>query len=353
MKPRLVENLKEEVHLRVNRDTMLDSVPEIYKQHENLALHRLNVSFIGEKGDDQSGLTKEFFTMYWQAVFDEHFEGEIQFTPRVDPDTLKTTLQTLGITIAHAFVTLDYIPIQFNKVSFIAMLTNKPDEIPDQLINQTFRDILSEQDCNFLDDCVHTKDLTTLSDFQSKRLAGILARYGCRRLSKTGLDLQEYLLTIAKCELLEKPLYAITQIAEGMKRYYPGLWENVNMQDILAVYDDLSATAEMVAENLITKKETLLFEEQAAFDKLERYVLDSNKVSLSRFLKFVTACTTLLKYEKIEVVFNESAGFALQFSVMTCSNQISIPTSVSSYRQFKVALDNVLANPSSWEYCKE
>lgn len=55
-----------------------------YLKDPNLIHHNLEVSFVGEMGDDVGGITQEALRKFWIAFCDTYCEGHLQMIPTVN-----------------------------------------------------------------------------------------------------------------------------------------------------------------------------------------------------------------------------------------------------------------------------
>ena len=61
----------------VRRHDILENVVQMYKEDPDIVKCRLNVHFLGEKGIDFGGVTKDFFTSFWEVAFQTYFDGDV------------------------------------------------------------------------------------------------------------------------------------------------------------------------------------------------------------------------------------------------------------------------------------
>ena len=61
----------------VRTGDILKNVLKLYLEDQDLVNCKLNVHFLGEKGIDLGGVTKDFFTSFWEAAFQTYFDGDV------------------------------------------------------------------------------------------------------------------------------------------------------------------------------------------------------------------------------------------------------------------------------------
>lgn len=352
-KPIFVAELLEAEHLTVRRDFVYQEMSARYTSDPNIVKHRLYIDFKNEISDDFGGPAKEMFCLFWEQGMLEYFEGVNECVPRLNPDLQADKLLAMGSCLSHGFVLLDYLPISFCLASFCRMLLPPNVEVPDEVLRASFKEFISEADSCFLDKVtaqLASGGTLALSGRDTNRLLGFLDRYGCKAVPKTAPALSKYILDIARCELVQRPLHALQIIGEGMKAAHPGLWDDINIGEINNLYTALRPSNECIADMLITDEEQLPEGDQKVFNFLETWILDAEHQMLAKFLQYVTATKVVLPQSKITVQFNGTYGLATRFSVSTCANTIQLPRTIPTYRQFQDMLTKTLNNRLTWEY---
>ena len=92
--------------ITVNRPTLFAQALELYKDAD-IMRYKLHVHFHGEEGFDDGGLTKEFFTLFWNECFDRYFTGNDLKVPRIIPDQTEESskvMMTLGRVLTHQLI---------------------------------------------------------------------------------------------------------------------------------------------------------------------------------------------------------------------------------------------------------
>ena len=111
----------------VRRHDILENVVQMYKEDPDIVKCRLNVHFLGEKGIDFGGVTKDFFTSFWEVAFQTYFDGDAVKVPLVSPQKLadKPRMQALGRVLEHGWRLTGELPVRFCEASIIAVLHGK------------------------------------------------------------------------------------------------------------------------------------------------------------------------------------------------------------------------------------
>lgn len=78
--------------ITVHRNNVLSVLLSSYSSNEvsEILKTTLSIVFEGEKASDLSGLTGEFFSIFFRVVRESYFEGNVDCVPLVDPQTCKT-----------------------------------------------------------------------------------------------------------------------------------------------------------------------------------------------------------------------------------------------------------------------
>lgn len=129
----------------VRRHDILENVVQMYKEDPDIVKCRLNVHFLGEKGIDFGGVTKDFFTSFWEVAFQTYFDGDVVKVPLVSPQKLadKPRMQALGRVLEHGWRLTGELPVRFCEASIIAVLHGE-EAVPNEALERSFLWYISE-----------------------------------------------------------------------------------------------------------------------------------------------------------------------------------------------------------------
>ena len=138
----LAESLTSSVQdISINRDNVLADVIHLYSSDPMLPLKQVKVSFIGEKGDDFGGLTKELFTLIWSRLIEEYFEGESAVVPSLPLHRQirqRGDYVAIGRILAHTTALLKMIPARLSQSTLLSLALGV-EQVPDDILLQDFR----------------------------------------------------------------------------------------------------------------------------------------------------------------------------------------------------------------------
>jgi len=67
--------------ISIHRDNILAEMLQLYTDNPDIVQHRILVKFVGEPGEDLSGLTKDLYTSLWADIIRQYFDGEAAVVP--------------------------------------------------------------------------------------------------------------------------------------------------------------------------------------------------------------------------------------------------------------------------------
>ena len=145
---RLLGNLLSHVTpFHVTRHNAFNQVIKLYTTQPNIAMTSLEVSFIGERGEDFTGLSRKLFTLFWDVALECFFAGRRELRPRVAPYNMNPSAElwhTLGIIFSHGFVLINYVPYRLSYGTLHYLMSGS---IPDSAtILSSYLSTLSESD---------------------------------------------------------------------------------------------------------------------------------------------------------------------------------------------------------------
>jgi len=127
--------------ITVHRDRILPEMLELYADDSSLPFKKVRVEFIGERGDDQGGLTKDLYTMLWVQILQTYFKGEsavVPYIPLYKHMELRPHFIAIGRILAHTVALLKVVPARLSR-SFLMCLALGPAQVNDELLLADFR----------------------------------------------------------------------------------------------------------------------------------------------------------------------------------------------------------------------
>ena len=156
--------------LKVYRDdAILESFPTIFQ-------------FEGELAIDQGGVCRDMFSAFWEAAFEEQFDGTSLLAPINHAGLDFEALPTIGRIMSHGYLSCGFLPIRVAFPCIVHVLRGQV-AIADWILLESFVDSLNVHESHIMKEAFAMKDKESpFPASLNKSLLGILARYGCRNL---------------------------------------------------------------------------------------------------------------------------------------------------------------------------
>ena len=90
----------------VNRVSVYDDVLKMYrtKRERILQEHPFHVQFQGERAIDFGGVAREMFSIFYECVYQNLFDGSALLSPVVNPEMDTSVLNARGVILSHAYM---------------------------------------------------------------------------------------------------------------------------------------------------------------------------------------------------------------------------------------------------------
>lgn len=335
----------------VHRNNVCDVLMDTYASVQSLLNTSLSVSFSGENATDLSGLTRELFTIFFTAVQEKYFDGNVECVPRVDPQTCQslsssddTMFTTLGKIFSHCYVLTGMFPIFIARASFQSVLLATP--VDDELLKSSFFRYIDEFERDSLLSIMSGDSDAAIDEEVFDNVVAILSRCQSSQLP-TRKNINQLVCSVAMSELVCRPTHALQAIHKGLMAAHPELWQCISVEDIDYLYSDLIPTPRRVWQLISPVNEVMNRQEEKVFDFLRRFVLSLNSRMLRLFLRFVSGSSYV--GPKIKVDFNsQEAGFKRSPLANTCSPHLHLSTSYITLTEFKSEFINILNHSDQW-----
>lgn len=170
-------------HITVKRASIYDDAISAYSTRPKLVNQcPLSVNFDGEEGVDLGGLSRDFFTGFWEEAYVKMFDGAALLTPLLHPNMDISQFAILGQILSHGYLCCGFIPtrICFPVLAFV--LLGLCTTIPRPLLVDCFSDFLTEVDRKAIAKALEAKEFTPC---MKTNVINILSRFGCRGNANT------------------------------------------------------------------------------------------------------------------------------------------------------------------------
>ena len=336
------------------QDRPMEVAVASHKENENIIrVHRANIQqemvcafktdkitntpikfqFINEKGQDEDGVSREAYTIFWIAFFESSADGESVRVSAIFPEYGMEEWQAVGRILVKGYIEHRVFPLKLAEPFFVALLFGEEAISPDVLI-KSYLLYLNDSDRvvvqNALDGQMSEEDRESFID--------ILDREGSHTIPDTQSTRSCILQVAHKC-LVQDCNYAL----ESMRRVVQdSLLANFrDITDVTSMYASLIPTPKRVWELIQATPETK--SQSVALKFLQQYIRAQNQSSLSRLLHFLTG-SLVMSVDGISVRFVNLVGAGRRPIAHTCGPNLELPSTYNAYREFRAEWDAVLSS---------
>ncbi|XP_054641985.1 uncharacterized protein LOC129187162 isoform X2 [Dunckerocampus dactyliophorus] len=293
----------------------------------------LKMDFVNEKAVDDAGVSREVYTAFWEQ-FLEQCEGEMERVPRLRPDFGEAEWQAVGRIWVKGLTDHGVMPVRLS-VAFIFACIHGIDSVDADVLMASFFNYLSPIERSVVEKALQG----TREEGDDEDLLDLFTRMGSHFLPSTE-GMKAAIETMAHKAILQEPKYIIDCFSIPMSHVFPKLFDK---QSVLSLYDSKKATGKRVSQLLETTNVMLSQREQATFNHLQRYVKNAEQTKAEKFLRFCTG-SSVICVDKIMIHFNAETGLNRRPVAHTCGATLEVPTTYSSFPEFRTEFDNILAS---------
>ena len=319
-----------------------------YSEDTDLPHHQVHIKLVGEAGLDAGGIRKELFSVFWDQVTEDLtmslFHGEGAKVPVLSANNTVLSLQrlqTLGGILSHTFILTGVFPTQLCMASMVYMATLDIN-IHEETLLDSFLAILPIPDRDLITIALQ-KEIFDPSIFD--KLMEFYTLYRLHHLPTT-TNLKQDMLSLARFKLILEPMSALTAMREGIPKSHMNLWKSMSVEGLSYLYSNLKVTNDKVLST-IAPLPVLRPEEHQVVYYLRTFIQEADVTTLKKFMQFVTGAAYCTK-EPITLEFNGATGMERAPHASTCGQVLVLPTSYTSYSEFKGEFSAVLNNSYSF-----
>ncbi|XP_028409541.1 uncharacterized protein LOC114532162 [Dendronephthya gigantea] len=334
--------------ITIERNNIVPTLLDVYKSNF-LSMKFVKFIIQDELAQDLDGVKREIYSIFWDDITNQYFEGGKSLVPRVGPDVTDELCKILGRALIHSFLITGIWPIQISKLFSIVVLGGEESLTDDDFLD-AFLDYVLEFEAVVLQNALTEAESGVMKATTQHQVLEVLSPFGLRMLP-THSNIKSILVNIAKCELVQKVNRSINKFREGIQDMDAQILADVDKEDVLQMYDELPPTPTKVLSLIKADVDGVLTKSQEeVFCHLKRYVNAADTATLKRFIRFVTGSSFLVAKE-IKVIFHLSIARLPCLVAHTCGCTVDLPVgSYTGFLDFKTQLDNILCNPESWKF---
>lgn len=298
--------------------------------------------FKNELGLDAGGVSRDMFSAFWETVYLKHFDGETLLIPAMHPNTEITIFPTLGTILSHGFLVSGFLPVRIAFPVLAGVLLGLDVTISDAILLESFVDFVGAHESLILREALITRRFSPMLQSQ---LIDLLSRLDCTEIP-TPANVKQIVVSIAKHQLLNKPLGMLFTFNSGVSQLHRDFWKKFSVEKFFELYKALNATPETVLK-IIQEPISLNLAQERVFRYLTTFIGNAKQDLLRLFLRFVTGSSVLMA-TPISISFNNLSGLGRRPISHTCDCGLELPISCSTFPEFENEFIQVLSNEMSY-----
>ncbi len=320
----------------------------MYKENIGKILQEypFRIKFEGEAAVDSGGVSRDFFSAFWEEAYKIAFDGNVLLTPALHSGVDLESLRVIGSIISHGYLAVGFIPVRIAFPSLACIFFGPNVYIPEEFLVESFIDSLSAHERDSLHSAVKSASTDScFKDEQKHKLIDIFSRYGSRGIPSPGC-LKDTILQAAKYEFIIKPCAALTAIHSGIPIKLSTFWEKKSVYDLRSIYLALSASPIKVL-SLLDDCFVQNPSQERVFKYLSQFVGNMTNDELRSFLRFVTG-GSVCPATSMKISFNCSKGIVRRPIGHTCGCQLELSVDYKTYLDFVSEFQSCLMTSDSW-----
>ncbi|MGH0153509.1 UNVERIFIED_CONTAM: hypothetical protein FKN15_024784 [Acipenser sinensis] len=238
----------------------------------------LTEEFVDEAGSDVSGISRDAYSAFWEAFFQNCAEGEYERVPALYPEYGKEEWEAVGRILLKGYLDQSYFPIQLSLAFAVGLVYGESEITPGILMASFLRYIAPfEKDIitSALDGSIGADDQDELLD--------ILSRMGCHTVPSHD-SMKCTILQVAHKQLIQEPKYALEVMADVTRSTLQKLLPEVS--NLEALYEAKKPTVKQVLNMINAEVQNAAQNKTMNF--LKQFIRSLDDGRLQKFLCFVT-----------------------------------------------------------------
>ena len=329
--------------ITVSRRTIFSDTIVLYSTKPRLLNQfPIEVHFNGEDGVDFGGVSRDFFSAFWEEAYTKMFDGVSLVTPVCRADIDMNHFSVLGKILSHGYLCCGFLPTRICFPVLALVSLGLSITIRRKLFVKFFLESLSHVDQVTMTVALEAKEFTQT---MKTNIICILSRFGCRDIP-TPQNLEHLLYSQAQHQFKTQPYAALSLMHEGIPEKHRPFWGAMKVDELCRIYEALTASPEKVLEQ-VQEPTFASPDEERVFGYLQQYVGGMKVDEVKRFVRFVTG-SSVLTGSNISITFNAVTGLARRPFAHTCSSQLELSYNYGTYLEFASEFAALLGNEDSW-----
>ena len=333
----------------ISRENMYEDSIALYANNLPTMVQEypFRIKYENEMGVDTGGVSRDFFSGFWEIAYVKDFDGGSTYIPSVHPHTDLSHYVVLGSILAHGFMSSGFLP---NRLAFPVLahtLLGCDISIPDAIIIESFIDFVSTYENSIFREALMSSQNkeAAFTPQLAESLLTILSTMGCRELP-TVHNIQHLVLQVARYELISKPFGSLLSLHRGVPTVYHPFLTGFTVKQLYELYKALNATPGSVI-SMIADPVEATSNQLRVLGYLKTFIGNLTQRDLRNFLRFVTGSSVILD-KRISVTFNSLSGLARRPISHTCSCTLELPVTYLTYLVFAEEFLMILQSEIAW-----
>lgn len=314
--------------VRIHRAFILEEMVSLYKNSDIMHIP-MKFQIVDEKGFDAQGVSRDIYTCFWKEFSLRRTDGEFARVPVLVSSYAEDEWQSIGRILAKGYVELKIFPL-YLAPALVATVIHGEHSVTPEMLMDSFLKYLAVDEQEVIQTALggHVENNEDLEE--------IFTRLGSNTLPDPS-NLRAQILQLAHIKLIQEPKYAIDNMSSSAKLPLLQLFPNV--ATINKMFDKLKPTSRKLISLLRCQPATKQEEQTLAY--LKQFVRGLSPNDLAKFLRFLTGSDCVC-VEYIDVIFTNIKGIQRCLVAHTCGPSVEVPTTYSSYPDFRAEVQNML-----------
>lgn len=283
-----------------------------------------------ELGLDAGGVFRDALSEFWNSFYEGCTNGTNFKVPLIREDYNKAKWEAVAKIIYVGWKQEKYFPIKLSPIFMQNCILNQIP--PNEKLIENFLNIVSESEREVIKSGIENFDET---DFDE--LLETLNNFDGRRTPNKE-NFKDIIYDIAHKEIIQKPKYIIDC-------WEPFLANVMDITTLNSLYEKCEPKPKNIM-NILEVADNLNSEESTVFNFLKKFIRESEKSVLEKFLRFCTGAD-LITDRKISLQFKNCTGMQRTPVAHTCSGILELDLTYENFPEFRSELNSVL-NSNIW-----
>lgn len=305
---------------------LIEKFSDIDIKHSNI----INVEMYETNGSkesalDSGGVFRDALSEFWNSFYDVCTNGTKVKVPAIREDFNATKWISVAKILFVGWKQVQYFPI---KIAAVFMENCIFDKTISNL-SETFLSFISESEKDIIKSA-----LENFEETDCEELLDVLNNFECKRVPNPD-TISSIIFDISHKEIIQKPKFIIDCWLHILANI-------IDLHSLQTIYKNCEPKSKNILSILVIPN-NLGQEENKIIGFLKKYIRESEKVMLEKFLRFCTGAD-LITDLKITVEFKDNVGFQRTPVAHTCSGVLELDKSYENYPDFRSEFNSVLVS---------